>query len=66
MDAEGEKSLTGILIIIGLLLVFASGVMVGGVVGNSASDESWKRDAVKRGHAEYVTDETGKPEWRWK
>ena len=37
-----------------------------GVTG-SCTDTAWKKEAVEKGHAEYVLDPaTGKVTWRWK
>jgi len=47
----------------------AIGVAVTGVCllwASSSAKEDWKREAVKRGAAEYITTEQGTPEWRWK
>lgn len=52
--------------IAGMVLVILIVVTLHATVG-CAELREMKREAVKRGHAEWVVDqETGRTEWRWK
>lgn len=50
----------GLIVFIMLLLIIAF------VFGAGFKEDYWKREAVKQGHAEYVTNEQGEAIWQWK
>lgn len=49
-------------IVIGLLLSFSVGTLVGAWIMFC----DWIKDTVRRGHAEYYLDENNQRQWRWK
>lgn len=44
----------------------AAAFMLGTRWGISLEKDHWRREAVKNGHAQWVADANGRPEWRWK
>lgn len=66
MDAHGEKSLMAeIILIFGLLLLLLC-VAVGGWIGKAYGRYEIKKQAVQAGVAEWVVDDEGIVEFRWK
>ena len=66
MDAHGEKSLMAeILLIVGLLLLLLC-VAIGGWIGKTYGRYEIKKQAVQAGVAEWVVDEQGTVDFRWK
>ena len=42
------------------------GTMIGGVFGGCHGVSSMRNEAVRKNHAEWVSDASGKPEFKWK
>jgi hypothetical protein len=49
-----------------LLLLVLFSLLAGVLLAWSVSDIFWRREAVDRGHAEWVTNDKGQRYWRWK
>jgi hypothetical protein len=52
--------------VLACLLFTAVGFAVGTCVGFDRSHENFQREAIKKGHALWVTDENGHPVFKWK
>ena len=41
-------------------------IILGGFIGGEAQRDVQQREAVAAGHAEWVADQNGKPQFKWK
>jgi hypothetical protein len=41
-------------------------IILGGFIGGEAQRDVQQREAVAAGHAEWVADQSGKPQFKWK
>ena len=42
------------------------GIIIGGLFGGGTGVSQMKQEAVREGHAEWVSDQNGKPQFKWK
>ena len=42
------------------------GIIIGGLFGECIGVRDMKHEAVREGHAEWVADASGKPQFKWK
>lgn len=49
-----------------LMLPLGLGFIVGMLLGTISTNSSWKTSAVKTGHAQWVANERGEAEFKWK
>jgi hypothetical protein len=49
-----------------LMLPLGLGFIVGMLLGTISTSSSWKASAVKTGHAQWVANERGEAEFKWK
>ena len=66
MDAQGEKSLMVEMCLIAGLLFLISCVAVSGWIGKTTGRYEIKKQAIQAGVAEWIVDEEGTVEFRWK
>ena len=66
MRAEHEDAAMGALIIGWHACVFGLGCFIGYTSGWKSEAARYKREAIERGYAEYVTDENSLPAWKWR
>ena len=52
--------------LIACFLITAVGVALGTAFGTSQLGEKFEREAIKKGHAVWITDENGHPVFKWK
>ena len=66
MDARGEKSLMAEMLLIAWLLFSLLCIAIGGWIGKTTGRYEIKKQAVQAGVAEWIVDEEGTVEFRWK
>ncbi len=49
-----------------LMLPLSLGFVIGMLIGAMSTSNSWKTSAVKTGHAQWVANERGESEFKWK
>lgn len=66
MDARGEKSLMVEMLLIAWLLFTLLCIAIGGWTGKTYGRYEIKKQAIQAGVAEWIVDENGTVEFRWK
>jgi hypothetical protein len=49
-----------------LIIPLCLGFVIGMLIGTISAGSSWKTSAVKTGHAQWVANERGEAEFKWK
>ena len=49
-----------------LILPLGLGLVIGMLLGMISTDSTWRASAVKTGHAQWVANERGEAEFKWK
>jgi hypothetical protein len=49
-----------------LILPLGLGFVIGMLLGMISTDSTWRASAVKTGHAQWVANERGEAEFKWK
>jgi len=62
MENEFKEGVIGLFVVCVIIAVGTSLL----IIGTSNGKAQMKREAVKRGHAEWVVDKVGTVGWRWK
>jgi hypothetical protein len=66
MDARGEKTLMAEMLLIAWLLFSLLCIALGGWIGKTTGRYEIKKQAIQAGVAEWIVDEEGTVEFRWK
>lgn len=61
-----DNNMDGMIVSLFLFAVFVTGTVIGGCVGDGAATQRMHLAAVSRGLAEYVVDDSGRVQFKWK